>query len=255
MKLVTWNLRCQNSGDDAHGCGWSVRLPQIVTTLRDLAPDILAVQETHAWQIQDLRTAFPAWQHAGKGRDDGDKRGEHCAIFFQRERFKLRTETTQWLSPTPTMPSRGWDAVCTRIITRVHLFDREAARELEVNNTHLDHKGEVARRESARWLARQMAGAREPALLCGDFNSAPDSMSVRELSQTLRDARTHAQCPPEGEIATFRGFGEPLTGDAHRIDYVFVDRHWNIESYRVLELQGWPPASDHRPVVVELKLK
>lgn len=256
MKIITWNIRCQNGGDDARGCGWAVRLPMIIETLRELQPDIFAVQEAHLAQMDDLCAAFPAYQSAGAGRDDGKTAGEHCGIFFRRERFKLREEQTRWLSPTPDAPSRGWGAACTRIVTAARLFDRQDKRVFEVWNAHFDHQSEVARLESARQIWCGIENSDVLVILCGDFNCAPDAAPIGELTASgeLCDARRHA-ARVEGETATFRGFDKPLTGENHRIDYVFADRHWNIESYRVPDdSENWPPASDHRPVIVELNL-
>ena len=254
MRLVTWNIRCQNNGDDARGCGWAARLPKIVETLRALKPAIFAVQEAHFEQMNDLRAAFPNYQNAGVGREDGKNDGEQCGIFFERERFKLRAEKTSWLSPTPDVPSRGWDAACTRIWTRAELHDRESGREFAVYNTHFDHQSARARLESARVLRRELERAELPALLCGDFNCAPTSAPIAELAENLRDARSHA-ARVEGEIATSCGFDQPFRGENHRIDYVFATREWQIENYRVPDDgENWPPASDHRPVLVELNL-
>ena len=251
MKIVTWNVRYRNGGDDARGCGWATRLLRIVESLRALKPDIFAVQEAHFEQMNDLRAAFPAYESAGVGREDGANDGEHCGIFFSAARFWLRAQETHWLSPTPDTPSRGWDATCTRIVTKAWLFDRETEAKLTVWNTHLDHQSAKARIESARLLRRHALEAEVPLLLCGDFNCAPGSAPIAELTDSLRDARSHA-ARVEGEIATCCGFGAPLHGERNRIDYVLASREWQIESYRVPEDRAdWPPASDHRPVVVE----
>ena len=256
MKIITWNIRCQNGGDDARGCGWATRLPRIVETMRELEPDIFAVQEAHFEQMNDLRAAFPAYQNAGVGREDGENNGEQCGIFFNATRFWLRAQQTHWLSPTPAIPSRGWDANCTRIVTRADLFDRLKDRDLTVCNTHFDHQSALARLESARVLRREIEALDVPALLCGDFNCAPNSSPILELTESneVRDSRSHA-ARVAGEVATLRGFDRPLTGENHRIDYVFATREWQIENYRVPDdSETWPPASDHRPVVVELHL-
>ncbi len=254
MRIISWNIRCQNGGDDARGCGWKVRLPLVIATLRELSPDIFAVQEAHGSQMDDLRAAFSDYQSVGMGREDGENDGEHCGIFFDKTRFWLRSQETRWLSPTPDVPSRGWGANYTRIVTRASLLDRETDRKLMVWNAHLDHQSELARLESARILRGELAKAEVPALLCGDFNCAPDAAPIAELiaSGTLRDARAHA-ANVEGEVATFCGFDEPVRDESRRIDYVFATRDWNIESYRVPDDKAsWPPASDHRPVIVEL---
>src|SRR3546814_18448319 len=69
---------------------------------------------------------------------------------------------TFWLSPTPDVPSKGWDAALPRIATWARLRDRTADRDLLVVNTPFDHVGEVAREESARQLRRWIDGERKP---------------------------------------------------------------------------------------------
>ena len=264
MRIITWNIRCRNGGDDARGCGWAVRFPQIVETLRDLKPDIFATQEGYAPQIDDLCAALPDYQMAGVGRNDGAREGEFCAIFWRAERHELRAQSTRWLSETPDEPSFGWDAHCIRIATKARLFDRETKREFEVWNAHFDHASASARVESARMLRREIEALSVPAILCGDFNSAPDDEPVLALtkSEGLRDSRLHSAQKPRGPHATFCGFAAlnnridaPIGGEKARIDYVLTDENWNIESYAVLPTDENPkPTSDHRPVIVELNL-
>lgn len=257
MKLLTWNIRNQNGTDDARGCGWTTRRERVMATIEALAPDVLAVQEALAPQMDDLRAALPDFEAVGVGRDDGKWQGEFCGLFFRRERFELRSTNTRWLSPTPEEPSRGWDATWNRIVTSARLFDRRTGREIEVWNTHFGHEGEVARLESARFLRRELEGSPLPTVLCGDFNAAPDSAPIRELLEgTLRDARVLSKLEPRGEVATFCGFDAPLLGEDWRIDWMLVSQDWEVESYAVPSplSSDWPPASDHRPVVVELEL-
>ena len=260
MKLVTWNIRNRNDGDARAGCGWdAVRFPLVRSLIMILAPDILAVQEALAPQMEDLRAALPDYQSIGIGRDDGQEKGEFAALFVRRARYEVRDWRTRWLSQTPAVPSIGWDADLPRIATSARLFDRELRREFEVWNTHFDHKGARARLQSARYLRRELAQLSVPALLCGDFNAAPGEAPILELLQgeTLRDARALSQSAPSGELATFCGFDrEPLTGISHRIDYVFATTGWQIESYDVPKFPApaFPPPSDHRPVAVVARL-
>ena len=262
MKIVTWNIRYRNNQDAAKGLGWDeVRRARVLAMIEDLAPDVLAVQEVLASQMKDLRAALPGYQAVGVGRDDGVESGEFSAIFFRRARFGLRSFHTRWLSETPDVPSRGWDAALPRIATCVRLYDGQLKREFELWNTHFDHRGQVARTQSARYLRREIALLTVPTLLCGDFNSPPDGAPVEEITSTqngavLRDAREISLAPPTGALATSCGFEAPLTGEKNRIDYVFATTGWRIESYDVPVWKGGDgaPASDHRPVVVEAKL-
>ena len=260
MKIITWNIRNRNEGDARAGYGWdAVRFPRMRALIETLAPDILAVQEALWPQMKDLRAALPDYQDIGVGRDDGREAGEFAALFARRARYEVRDWRTRWLSQTPDVPSIGWDADLPRIATCARLFDHELRREFEVWNTHFDHKGEAARLQSARYLRRELAQLSVPALLCGDFNAAPDDAPIVELLQgeTLRDARALSPSAPTGELATFCGFDrEPLTGISHRIDYVFATTGWQIESYDVPAFPApeFPPPSDHRPVAVVARL-
>ena len=264
MKIITWNIRCQNATDNARSCGWAVRREHLCAIVNEQAPDIFATQEGYAPQIDDLRAALADYQMAGVGRNDGAREGEFCAIFFRADRYELRAQNTRWLSQTPDVPSFGWGAHCIRIVTCARLFDRETGREFEVWNSHFDHAVPLARLESARMLRREIEDLNVPAILCGDFNSAPDDEPILALTNNngLRDSRSHAEQAPRGPHATFCGFANftdrieaPIGGDEARIDYILPNENWHIESYAVLPTDDNPfPASDHRPVIVELNL-
>lgn len=264
MKILTWNVRCQNATDDARGCGWAVRRDALCAVLNEQTPDVLATQEAYAPQIDDLSAALPAYQMAGVGRNDGAREGEFCAIFYRADRYELRAQSTRWLSPTPDVPSFGWGAHCVRIVTRVRLFDRETAHEFEIWNAHFDHASALARVESARQIRRGIEELDVPAIVCGDFNSAPDDEPLLAFTRDngLRDSRLHSARQPLGPHATFCGFADftdkieaPIGGEKARIDYVLADENWRIESYATLPTDENPlPVSDHRPVVVELNL-
>lgn len=264
MKIMTWNVRCQNATDDARGCGWAVRRAPLCEIINAQAPDILATQEAYAPQIDDLCAALPDYAMAGVGRNDGARAGEFCALFFRKSRYELRAQNTRWLSPTPDAPSFGWDAHCIRIATVARLRDREIGREFEIWNAHFDHASALARVESARQIRRWVEQSDAPALVCGDFNSAPDDEPIVAFTREngLRDARLHSAREPVGPHATFCGFPAftdkieaPIGGDEARIDYVLADDNWRIESYETLPTdENAKPVSDHRPVVIELEL-
>jgi len=80
------------------------------------------------------------------------RKGEFSAVFYNHDRFKKLDGGTFWLSDTPGACSFGWDAACRRICSWVKLEELESGEILHVFNTHFDHKGEVARRESAQLI-------------------------------------------------------------------------------------------------------
>ena len=57
------------------------------------------------------------YKYVGVGRDDGNRKGEFCAIFFNEKKYKLLRNSTFWLSENPNEVSIGWDAALERICT------------------------------------------------------------------------------------------------------------------------------------------
>src|SRR3546814_7474041 len=98
------------------------------------------MQEVLQHQKQAVEADLPAYQFVGVARDDGKAKGEYSMLGFRRDRFALVGSGTFWLSPTPDVPSKGWDAALPRIATWARLRDRTAERDLLVVNTHLDRK-------------------------------------------------------------------------------------------------------------------
>jgi endonuclease/exonuclease/phosphatase family metal-dependent hydrolase len=164
-----------------------------------------------------------------------------------------------WLSPTPTVPSKGWDAAYNRIATWARLRVHGTKRVVLAVNTHWDHVGVIARKQSAAQIAQWIAANKKPCeqvLLFGDFNSEIDSEQMRLLANStgLRDARAASKTPPFGPPATFNDFKNPPT-DSRAIDHFLVGEGIVVERYLVLSqlIDGrWP--SDHFPVLVDLSI-
>lgn len=251
---ATYNLRL-NTPDDGPDA-WPHRREAVKALLLRHQVDLLGTQEALIDQVEDL-AAMPGLARVGVGRDDGQRAGEHSAIFFRTARFDLLGQGDFWLSETPERPGKGWDArCCNRIASWARLRDRVTQRTFHVFSVHFDHEGVVARRESARLMLRRMAqiAGSDPVLCLGDFNATPDAEPIRIMTAALRDARAVSQTPPAGPVGTFNGFrlDVPLLD---RIDYVFLGPGWRVLSYAALNdtANGRYP-SDHLPVLTRLAL-
>lgn len=260
FKVASFNLRLNLASDGADA--WPHRRAQVLAMAQYHDWDLIGTQEGLPEQIADLET-LPGFTRVGVGRDDGAQRGEHAAVFIRTARFEVLRSGTFWLSETPERPSKGWDGrCCNRIATWVELRDKKAGRgdggRLFLFNTHFDHEGVVARRESARLLLARwqaLAGA-APTLVIGDFNSSPGSEPVQILSQELLDARATSRTPPYGPAGTFQAFkiDAPLA-EQERIDHIFHTRGIEVLKWGALtdSLRGRFP-SDHLPVEALVKL-
>ncbi|WP_423127008.1 endonuclease/exonuclease/phosphatase family protein [Gaoshiqia sp. Z1-71] len=256
IRVMTYNIRYNNPGDGIHV--WPNRKADVVELLRSRKPDVFGLQEALLGQINDIASFMPGYDWVGVGRDDGVNQGEYVPIFYNSQRYQLKLQGWFWLSETPDIPSKGWDAALPRLCTYVLLEDYETRANFWVFNSHFDHLGEEARKESARLILKkvhELNNDKLPVILTGDFNASPDADPIRILERRLNDSRQKSEVEPSGPEGTFNGFdfNSPLKD---RIDYIFVNRKVTVTKYEVItdsKDQCYP--SDHLPVLAELSLK
>ncbi len=254
VELITYNIRMNTPGDREHA--WPHRREDVAALFKFHRADIFCVQEALPDQMDDLQAAFPGFAYEGVGRDDGDREGEFSAVFYSKKRFRKLDGGTFWLSETPESCSFGWDAACRRICSWVELEERATGRRLHVFNTHFDHVGETARKESAELILKRIsdiAGFDGHVVLSGDLNLPPESDPIQMIGEKLNDAYKVSELPPYGSVATFHGF----TYDdlpQKRIDYVFVSDAIEVKRYGALtDSRDRAFFSDHLPVLVTLQ--
>lgn len=261
--VVTYNLRTggpEGLYDREGGNDWASRLPRVKEMMRRLVPDLLGVQELWRYQINDM-LAITGFEKIGVGRDGGDD-GEFSAILYNPQRFEVLRQGTFWLSETPERVSKGWDGMFPRVATWGLFKDRTSGRETAVYNTHLDHRGEVARLEGVRLILKHQGEnfGDVPVVLMGDFNARPDSAPVVCAGKALGDARGLSLSPPEGPAEyTFTNFKSPGEIDKRTgiIDYILVSAdRIAVLSHKADDFNpGGRHASDHLPVAARLRLK
>ena len=179
--VITYNIKYDNKSDSENS--WDVRKVAMLELINTLSPDILCIQEGLNHQVEYLNSKMNDYQYVGVGREDANKSGEFCAIFFNEKKYKLLKNSTFWLSESPDKVSVGWDAALERICTYALLQTIDGKYKIWVFNTHFDHVGNIAREESARLLLKkiQMLNINEePILLMGDFNASDNSKVIEE---------------------------------------------------------------------------
>ena len=233
---ASYNLRNANSADSLQGDGWGNRCPIIARLVQFHEFDIFGTQEGLRHQLDSLKTSLPKYDYIGVGRNDGNKEGEHVAIFYRIDKFELLEHGDFWLSETPEKPSVGWDAVLPRICTWGHFKYKDTGFEFLFFNLHMDHIGKQARVESALLVQQKMKeiGENLPAILTGDFNVDQTHRSYLALTESgiLRDAFEVADLR-YATNGTFNGFDSDNYTES-RIDHVFVTPTFHILKYGVL---------------------
>jgi endonuclease/exonuclease/phosphatase family metal-dependent hydrolase len=257
FNFATYNLRYQNSSDT--GNLWQQRAPILISLIRFHQFDIFGTQEGLQNQLTDIQKGLPEYDFYGVGRDDGKDQGEHSAIFFRKERFKLLKNGDFWLSETPDQPSKGWDAVCcNRICSWVYLNDKKTGKNFYVFNAHFDHQGKVARVESSKLILQRIASiaGNEPVIFSGDLNGDQQSEWYRYIdnSELLEDSFKEVNFPYANN-GSFNAFGHNLASNAI-IDHIFISHHFMVSRWGILSdsYHGKFP-SDHFPVMAQLSLK
>ncbi|KAL8704193.1 MAG: hypothetical protein Q9201_002654 [Fulgogasparrea decipioides] len=272
FRLLTHNIRYATDNPFPGEKPWPIRAPRMINELRfntaHCGESFICLQEVLHEQLVGIlaglnRSHKEEWDFIGVGRDDGNRAGEYSPIFYRPSVWALRSWETVWLSETPDIPSKSWDAASVRILTIGFFQHRRSKKKLVVMNTHLDDQGVKSRYEAVQIILGRISERSQqgtlPVLLAGDFNSQPSDDAYRTLTRggsSMQDVQDVSFCKGlYGHRDTFTGFG----GDdkTTRIDFLFVNRGsypWDIQGYGVLEnkFDDEIYISDHRAVVADV---
>lgn len=224
LYVGTYNIRYNNPNDEKEGNAWAQRCPQLCDFINFEQPEIFGTQEVLVDQLHDLMKGLDGYGYIGVGRDDGKEKGEYAAIIYKKDQLSLLDSGNFWLSPTPEKACLGWDAACIRICTWGKFQDKISGKQFYFFNTHMDHVGTVARRESARLILKRISQLSKglPTILTGDFNvdQTDEIYQIFSNSGVLRDCYTNAlqRMAPTG---TWNDFMQDSRSKS-RIDHIFV---------------------------------
>lgn len=255
--VLTYNIRYDNPMDSLNS--WDNRKDFLISQLRFYEPDVFGTQEGLLHQLKDIDNGLPGYSYFGKGRDDGKEAGEFSAVFYNGNSVELLEQTTFWLSETPEKPSKGWDAAIKRVCSYGKFRSKMNDAVFWVFNTHFDHIGEQARKESILLILKKIKEINTealPVILMGDLNLPPEHKSIKYLATQMGDSYILAGENNFGPAGTFNGFkfNEPVM---HRIDYIFTSKG----DFRVLknailsDSRDCRYPSDHLPVYSKLEFK
>lgn len=252
LKIATFNLRMDTPSDGENA--WFHRKDMVNDLIRFYGFDLFGTQEGFTHQLNDI-LRLSDYRFIGVGRDDGKDAGEHCAIFYRSDRFKVLDQGDFWLSEHPEKPGRGWDGTCcNRICTWGKFEDLKNHKQFYFFNVHYEYEGDVARRESSNLMIsriKSIAG-NQPVFLTGDFKAFPTEEPIRILNDSgfLNDSYKITKEAPFGPVCTYHGYDSTIKTE-ERLDYIWVTDSIQIDKYGVLTntLYGHTP-SDHFPVMV-----
>lgn len=260
LNVMTFNIRLNLSSDSLNA--WPYRKENLCSEILFHKADIIGVQEALPEQMNDMEILLRGYKYVGVGREDGNNKGEYSAIFYNAAKFEIIKSSTFWLSETPNAPGiKGWDAACARIITWAEMKFKQTGKSFFVFNTHFDHMGQVARRQSASMLlhAVDSIAGKTAAIVTGDFNAHPKDEPIQIITDRdnrlhLTDSKSVSENPHYGPTGTFNGFGPKEISD-EPIDYIFLKGKVQVLEHATIS-ESWNGrfASDHFAVLASLRL-
>ncbi|KAI9375635.1 Endonuclease/exonuclease/phosphatase [Aspergillus egyptiacus] len=296
LRVLTHNIRYATSSPFKGEKPWEERAPYLLNELRYNTRHqdaFICLQEVLDNQLIDILAGLNSgdstapeyghgnqnhtWAYIGVGRDDGYRAGEYSPILYRPSVWELRHWETVWLSETPDVPSKGWDAASIRIVT-IGVFTHHVGRQTVLAmSTHLDDQGSRSRFEAAHIILRKVEEYRRGRyghllsgiFLAGDLNSQPTQEAYTVLtapgSPLVDSANLVNSAGHYGNYFTYTGFGYEGQKPS-RIDFILLgpavddgsrDLPWIAEGYAVLanRFDDGVFNSDHRAVVVDAKLR
>lgn len=252
ISLMTYNIRFDNPDDGINN--WKYRKSALTDQILSYQADFIGVQEALWSQMEYLDEQLEDYDFIGVGREDGKREGEFSSIFYKRLEFENLYSNTIWLSESPEEKESGWDAALPRICTYGLFRQRSNMDSIWVLNTHFDHIGWEARKNSAIQLSALVDSlAKEtgiPVFLMGDFNALPEEEPILILTGILKDAWEVKEITDSHPNGTFNGFGTSI--DDRRIDYIFCTVcEFTNYSLKTKKKADGSFISDHYPVYVK----
>jgi endonuclease/exonuclease/phosphatase family metal-dependent hydrolase len=222
LRVVSYNVRGMRDDRAA-----------LARTVRDLAPDVVVVQEAprHVrWRVRSaaLARGFGVVVAAGGAPALGN------LILTD---LRVRVVDT-WCVRFPLTPGRHLRGAA---FARCEL----AGVRFVVAGSHLSTDPDERPLQAARLAAAvSQAGAEAPVVLGADLNDEPESLTWKAVTEILVD--------PAGDSPGAPTF--PASAPRRRLDAVLVDPRVSVRSYRVVDSPPARRASDHLPVVADLWL-
>jgi len=255
FNVMCFNIRLGVANDGENS--WQHRSSIAFAVIEKHQPAILGIQEAYDFQIDALRVRFPQYKLIGVGREDGKRKGEFSAIFYDFQRFKHLSSDTIWLSDTPRLPnSYHWGNTITRICTWAILQDSLTNRRMIVLNTHWDHQSQNSRARSADMI-RSLLNSHSKInsiVLMGDLNANEENPAYQSLirGKPKLISAFRALYPYEPIAGSYHGFTGQGSGGL--IDHILVSPNWKIRRAVIdrFSLDNRFP-SDHFPIVATLE--
>lgn len=255
IKVMTFNLRYGTAMDGPNH--WNKRKDILVEVIKHYDPDLLGTQECLDFQAKYIAEQIPSYSYVGRGREK-DGSSEQTTVFYKKDLWEILDTKYFWISETPEEAgSKSWDTVCTRIVTWLKLKHRASGKEILFINTHLDHKGEIARQKGAEIICERIKTESEnlPIIITADFNAVAEKSETWKIfmNNGFYDSWLKAD-EKIGPLTTWCGFKDPNPNSDYRIDWILYRGPFHpLKCETVVYNKDGRYPSDHFPVITVFK--
>ncbi len=234
LRVMSYNLH------HGEGLDGKLDLERIAKVILDAKADVVGLQEVDRGVERTQKRDLPAELAKLTGltvqfdKNIPHQGGEYGNAVLTR--FPIKRAKNTHLKSFANGEQRG----VQQLVLDVH------GHEVLFMNTHLDARRDPVEREHSATELRAIVAAAGamPVILVGDFNAAPTAPSIAAVREFLTDSWTAMSHEP--------GFTIPVKKPSKRIDYVWITRT-SINPAKMDVL--YSEASDHLPIVAELRLK
>ncbi len=245
LRILSYNIlaSCWN-----HMPQIAPRAPVIAEAIHHFKPDLIGIQEVEMPWYKALKNKIAPYQFV-RQKDPADQGNPSCNILFNAERFRqldggILPYTDKWI----------------RCLHWALLEDINTKERFLFTNTHWDlsiPKRLKNSRMMSAYLKDLTAKYDVPVICTGDFNSNTDSEELKELLKSTRLKNAVLEAPMKENDGISSCYwpvvsSTPYKGVKH-IDHVLVSPELTLLSARLVLDRKLLEASDHLPLVVDLK--
>jgi endonuclease/exonuclease/phosphatase family metal-dependent hydrolase len=242
LRVATYNIHAGAGEDNVFD------LDRTAAAIRDLNADVIGLQEVDVhWSSRsnfvdeaqalaeklDMKVFFAPIYDNDPATEGGDRRQFGTAVLsrypvIDAENHDITRLSTQTPNPVPA-PAPGFAEVTVNVKgSHVHVY-----------STHLDYRANPSVRSAqVTDMLNVLAEDSGPKVLVGDFNAGAKAPELAPLWKELQDADLNG------------GGTYPAVNPSKRIDFVTVSPDITVVDAQDVATD----ASDHRPVVADLKL-
>lgn len=247
LSIASYNLRGNTLADV--GNLWTERKFLVVDLIEKYKFDVIGLQETEADMVGYLLGAMSRFDSVGVFTKIP------TGIMYNTNRLSLQGQGHFWLSATPDVESKGWDAKFERICVWAFLKDNLTGLNFYVFSTHFDHVGTEARTNSVALVQQKISeiAGTTAAIFLGDLNLDQYTANYISLNNSglLKDSYHLATTNHEKERGTGNGF--VIDYRRNRIDHIFLTNNLRASSYDILlDTYNGKIPSDHYPVMAKV---